>query len=147
MPTETIYQGGCLCGAVRYRASAEPLRGVICHCQACRRHSGAPALAFVHFPIESFQWTGAQPSWFRSSQFAQRAFCATCGSTLGMREEVLAERVQVSVGSLDEPERVRIDDHVWTQSRVPWFDTRDALPRFATSSNAVPSLAEQPPES
>lgn len=139
--------GGCLCGAVRYRASAEPLRGVICHCQTCRRHSGAPALAFVHFPIEAFQWTGAPPSWFRSSQFAQRAFCANCGSTLGMREDVLADRVQVSIGSLDEPARVRIDDHVWTQSRLPWFDTRDELPRFSTSSNAVPSLAEQPPGS
>lgn len=145
MPTDPLHEGGCLCGAVRYRASAEPLRGVICHCQACRRHSGAPALAFVHFPVESFQWTGAAPSWFRSSQFAQRAFCATCGSTLGMREDVLSDRVQVSIGSLDEPARVRIDDHVWTRSRVPWFDTRDDLRRFATSSNAVPSLADQPP--
>jgi hypothetical protein len=147
MPNDVLYEGGCLCGAVRYHASAEPLRGVICHCQTCRRHSGAPVLAFVHFPVASFQWTGAQPSWFRSSQFAQRAFCANCGSTLGMREDVLADRVQVSIGSLDEPARVRIDDHVWTQSRLPWFDTRDELPRFATSSNAVPSLAGQPPGS
>ncbi|MGO4223534.1 GFA family protein [Lysobacter sp. TAF61] len=142
----SIHEGGCLCGAVRYRATAEPLRGVICHCDICRRHSGAPALAFVHFPAASFAWTGRQPDWFRSSQFAERAFCATCGSTLGMREDVLGDRVQVAVGSLDAPARVRIDDHVWTQSRLPWFDTRDELPRFAASSDAVPSLAQGPEE-
>jgi hypothetical protein len=58
-----------------------------------------------------------------------------------MREEVLADRVQVCIGSLDAPGRVQIDDHVWTSSRVPWFDTLDDLPRFSKSSAAVPSKA------
>jgi hypothetical protein len=141
MADASSYDGGCLCGAVRYRAAAEPLRGVICHCATCRKHSGAPALAFVHFPATSFTWLKAQPAWYRSSEFAARAFCPACGSTLGMREEVLGDRVQVSLGSLDEPGRAQIDDHVWTSSRVPWFDTRDGLPRFPRSSIAVPSKA------
>jgi len=46
------FEGGCLCGAVRYRAIAAPIRAVICHCSMCRKHSGAPVLAFVHFPID-----------------------------------------------------------------------------------------------
>lgn len=141
MDVNKSFDGGCLCGAVRYRAAAEPLRGVICHCEMCRRHSGAPALAFVHFPARSFAWLCAEPSWYRSSRFAERAFCPACGSTLGMREEVLADRVQVSIGSLDDPGRVQIHDHVWTSSRVPWFDTCDDLPRFPRSSTAVPSKA------
>lgn len=139
----TQFTGGCLCGAVRYRAWASPVRGVICHCAMCRRHSGAPALAFVHFPADAFEWTDGAPAWYASSPFAQRAFCAQCGSTLGMREDVLHDRVQVCVGSLDTPARVRIDDHVWTRSRVSWFDVRDALPRFHTSSNAVPTRAAE----
>jgi hypothetical protein len=141
MSEGTSYEGGCLCGAIRYRTTAAPVRGVICHCTFCRRHSGAPALAFVHFPVESFQWLGAQPSWFRSSEFAERGFCPACGSTLGMREDVLGDRVQVCIGSLDDARHVRIDDHVWTSSRLPWFDTRDDLPRFTRSSTAVPSKA------
>lgn len=135
------HEGGCLCGAVRYRATADPVRGVICHCEMCRRHSGAPALAFVHFPAASFTWLGAEPAWYRSSEFAERGFCPACGSTLGMREEVLADRVLVCVGSLDEPGRARIQDHVWTRSQVPWFDVRDHLPRYPQSSPAVPSRA------
>ncbi|MDI9238886.1 GFA family protein [Lysobacter sp. LF1] len=138
---EGIFEGGCLCGAVRYRASAAPIRGVICHCTMCRRHSGAPALAFVHFPAVAFQWIAAPPRWYRTSPFAERGFCDTCGSTLGMREEVLQDRVQVCVGSLDSPEQVRMDDHVWTRSRLPWFDVADTLPRFQESSTAVPSRA------
>lgn len=141
MSDGTIFEGGCLCGAIRYRATAEPLRGVICHCEMCRRHSGAPALAFVHFAADAFAWCELAPTWYRSSSNAERGFCAGCGSTLGMREEVLPDRVQVCVGTLDDPDRVRIDDHVWTRSRIAWFDTSDALPRFACSSTAIASLA------
>jgi hypothetical protein len=135
------FEGGCLCGAIRYRAAARPLRGVMCHCSKCRRHSGAPALAFVHFPAAAFTWLAGEPQWFRSSQYAARGFCPACGSTVAMREDVLSDRVQICVGSLDEPDTVHIDDHVWTQERIAWFDVRDELPRYPQSSSAVPSKA------
>ena len=135
------YTGGCLCGAIRYEASAAPLRCMICHCAQCRRHSGGPCLSFVHFPVAAFRWVGTAPTRYRSSAFAERGFCPTCGSTVSMHEEVLADRVQIAVGSLDAPDRVSPDDHVWTQSRVAWFDLKDDLPRFAQSSTAVPSKA------
>jgi hypothetical protein len=141
MAAANSYEGGCLCGAVRYRATTPPLRGVICHCPVCRKHSGAPALAFVHFAAKDFTWLRVEPTRYRSSEFAERGFCARCGSTLSMHEEVLAERVQIAVGSLDEPGRVRIDDHVWTKDRIPWFDVADSLPRFRTSSSAVETKA------
>ncbi|MGJ0223513.1 GFA family protein [Streptococcus pyogenes] len=141
MSDTATLEGGCLCGAIRYRATSAPLRGVICHCAMCRKHSGAPALAFVHFRRPDFTWLHGEPTRYRSSEFAERGFCAKCGSTLGMHEDVLMDRVQVTVGSLDEPARVRIDDHVWTQERVSWFEIDDGLPRFPKSSSAVPSKA------
>jgi hypothetical protein len=61
-----------------------------------------------------------------------------------MHEEVLGDRVQVALGSLDEPQRVRPDDHVWTQSQLPWFQVNDNLPRFKQSSTAVPTKARGP---
>ncbi|MGH8076084.1 MAG: GFA family protein [Lysobacter sp.] len=144
MRQEPCFDGGCLCGEIRYRAIANPLRGVICHCAMCRKHSGAPALAFVHFPTTSFSWLKQRPSWYRSSQYAERGFCATCGSTVGMREEALGDRVQICIGSLDQPDRVQIDDHVWTREKVSWFEVHDELPRFTGSSSAVPSDAPSP---
>jgi hypothetical protein len=144
MAEAELFEGGCLCGAVRYRATARPLRGVICHCSICRRHSGAPVLAFVHFPLTAFAWLRGEPNWYRSSRHAQRGFCAACGSTVAMREEVLSDRVQICVGSLDEPHKVRIDDHVWTSESLAWFEIKDGLPRYPRSSSAVPSKALDP---
>jgi hypothetical protein len=135
------YEGGCLCGGIRYRATADPVRGVMCHCPQCRKMSGAPALTFVHFPLKSFTWLKGEPQRFQSSKHAQRGFCPTCGSTLTMHEAVLADRMLVTIGSLDEPGRVHIDDHVWTKDRVPWFDTTDKLPRFHDHSTAVKTKA------
>lgn len=137
------FEGGCLCGAVRYRATAAPVRGVICHCSMCRRHSGAPALSFFHFPRGSFQWVRGRPRRYRSSRYAERGFCAACGSILTMHEEVLEDRVQVTVGSLDHPERVSPDDHVWTRDQLPWFTIDDALPKFDASSSAAPTRANE----
>jgi hypothetical protein len=135
------YEGGCLCGAIRYRATSAPIRGVMCHCPQCRKSSGAPALTFVHFPAKSFMWLKGEPKRYQSSEYAQRGFCPDCGSTLSMDEEVLADRMLVTIGSLDEPGRAHIDDHVWTKDRVPWFDTTDKLPRFDTNSSAVKTKA------
>ena len=98
-------------------------------------------LAFVHFPIDAFEWVQGEPTRYRSSKYAERGFCSICGSTLTMHEEVLGDRVQVAVGSLDEPQRVHPDDHVWTQDQLPWFEIKDQLHRFRQSSSAVPSSA------
>ena len=141
MSASEVFTGGCLCGAVRYRATATPVRGVICHCPMCRRHSGAPALSFVHFPASAFAWEKGAPKLYQSSEFAQRGFCANCGSTLSMHEDVLADRMLVAVGSLDEPNRAKIDDHVWTKDQLAWFRIEDGLPKFKTNSSAVKTKA------
>ncbi|MEE9479385.1 MAG: GFA family protein [Kiloniellales bacterium] len=135
------WTGGCLCGAVRYRATADPVRAVICHCGTCRKVSGAAFLSFVHFPKGAFTWTSGVPTRYRSSAYAERGFCPQCGSTLTMHEDVLDDRVQVSLGSLDRPEAVRPNDHVWSESQLPWLVISDDLPRFPQSSDVVPSRA------
>ncbi len=138
------WTGGCLCGSVRWRAAADPVRVVSCHCATCRRHSGAAFLTFVHFPLAGFAWTGGAPTRYRSSADAERGFCARCGSTLTMHETVLDDRVQVTLGSLDRPQDVTPDDHVWTRSQIPWLKIDDDRPRFPGSSDAVPSRAAAP---
>ncbi len=130
-----------MCGAVRYRATADPVRAVHCHCDMCRRASGAAFLTFVLFPKEGFAWTADEPKLFRSSAGAERGFCAHCGASLVMHEAVLEDRVQVTLGSLDRPQDVRPDDHVWTEDQVPWLCLDDDLPRFPRCSPAAPSPA------
>ena len=60
-----------------------------------------------------------------------------------MHEEILEGRVQITLGSLDHPELVKVQDHVWTRSRIPWFEIDDTIPRFSRSSPATPSKSER----
>ncbi len=124
------WTGGCLCGAVRYRATADPFRVAHCHCGMCRKLSGAAFITFVAFPAAAFAWSGEAPARYRTSPGAERGFCRRCGSTLGTFEEALPEWAQVTLGSLDRPEDVRPDDHIWSESRLPWLEIDDDLPRY-----------------
>jgi len=58
-----------------------------------------------------------------------------------MHEEVLADRMLIAVGSLDDPNRARIEDHVWTKDQLSWFKVDDGLPRFQKNSSRVPTKA------
>lgn len=122
------WTGGCLCGAVRYRATAAPLRAVSCHCAMCRRASGAAFLTFVHFPKEAFTWTKGAPTRYRSSANAERGFCARCGSTLSFARPSRAE-IGVCAGTLDNPQDLAPEAHVFTDHQLAWLHLDDGLPR------------------
>ncbi len=75
--------GKCLCGAVRYKITKEITETGACHCKMCRRWSGGVFLG-VEVPSNAMQITGEVSS-FASSPWAERCFCATCGSSLWYR--------------------------------------------------------------
>ena len=135
------WTGGCLCGAVRYAARAAPLRVVSCHCAHLPAGLRRRVPDLRPFSGGRVRVDPRRAARYRSSAEAERGFCPVCGSTLSMHEAVLADRVQVSLGSLDRPDLVRPDDHVWTSSQLPWLELVDDRPRFATTSDAVPSRA------
>lgn len=97
-----VFHGGCLCGAVRFEAQGEPQNPHTCSCDWCQRHSGAASLSWVEFARDDVRWTGpaGQPSVFRSSDYSSRAFCATCGSTLGAIDD--APTVALVFGAFDD---------------------------------------------
>jgi hypothetical protein len=82
------------------------------------------------FPSEQFAYTQGVPAVYRSSASAHREFCATCGTQIAFRENEPTDRVDVNVGTLDDPGAARPDHHIWTASKISWFDTDDDLPRF-----------------
>jgi len=130
MPAPPTHPGGCLCGALRFRSEAEPVASGYCHCRLCQRSTGAPVLAWGSFPVGSFAYVEGAPTVYRSSDHGQREFCARCGTQIAYRESRGARTVDVNLASLDHPEAVPPRHHLWTRSRIAWFDTADALPRF-----------------
>ena len=115
-------EGGCLCGTVRYRVSAEPDDGGYCHCRICQRSTGAPVVAWLTVASDAFAWTKGAPTAYRSSQEAERLFCPACGTQLVFREPAEPHLLDVTLASLDDPEAVRPDHHIWTES-APGLDT------------------------
>jgi len=135
-------EGGCLCGAVRYRVSAEPIDAGYCHCRLCQRSSGAPVLAWLSVAVGGFAYLQGSPAIYHSSAHSQREFCDRCGTQLAFRRARSAVTVDVTLASLDDPARLAPQYHIWRQSRLPWFETTDALPRH---DDAGPDRDPAPP--
>ena len=123
------YEGGCLCGKVRFSVSAEAIETGYCHCRMCQRNSGAPVVAWVTFPAASFSWIAGSPGSYVSSPKVQRQFCAECGSYLVFRQDG-SKNVSVNTTSLDDPALFAPRMHIFTESRISWFRTGDNLPHY-----------------
>lgn len=113
--------GGCLCGAVRFRASGAPKWTAWCHCQSCRRHSGAPVSVFVAFDEVAVEVTKGAISKFPSSPGALRGFCATCGSTLTCQGDRAPSELHIHVGALDDAAELPPSFHIFREEQLPWL--------------------------
>jgi hypothetical protein len=131
------YSGGCQCGAVRYRFEGAPGDSGICHCRMCQKAGGNFGLALVSLPIAGLTWTRGRPAEFRSSPIVARGFCSACGTPLYMLEDGWAI-YEVTLGSLDEPDRIAPTHQVGIESERRWFHTMASLPAKRTDEDRTP---------
>jgi hypothetical protein len=125
---ESAQEGGCLCGAVRFRVTG-PLREIIaCHCSMCRRATGA-FVAATAAADDNLAVNGAGSlSWYGSSNEAERGFCARCGSNLFWRRPG-SGRTSILAGSLDQPTGLRIARHIFVADKGDFYEIGDGAPR------------------
>jgi hypothetical protein len=126
-----LLEGGCACGAIRYRTGDPPRDCGYCHCRICQRTGGAPCLVFASFRRASVAWSGDAPRVYRSSPVGERWFCGSCGTQVAMYDHRAPGDVELAVATLDDPAAAPPGFHIWTSSQVPWFEIRDDLPRYA----------------
>ena len=115
------YTGGCLCGAVRFRAKGEPVSVGWCHCSSCRKHTGAPASCYADYNRHHVEFTKGRPAQFQSSPGVMRGFCAGCGSTLTFEEVTAPDMLFLHIGSFDDPGSLRPATSSHTGERLPWM--------------------------
>ena len=129
--------GGCQCGRVRYTTQADPLEAYLCHCRMCQRATGGFAASFVSVKWADVEWAG-EPDWFESSPIARRPFCAACGTPLGFRFKEGSEKMDLTIGSFDDPSAFRPKHHFGAESIVheSWLDTAE-LPRIRSDEHEV----------
>ena len=120
--SEVRVEGGCLCGEVRWAATAEPLNSTICHCEYCRRACGAQSVAWLTFPGESFSFIKGEAAVYRSSPPVRRTFCGRCGTSLAYEHDDRAE-IDVTTGSADDPGAFPSTYHHLVEEKIPWVKT------------------------
>jgi len=132
MPTN-VAEGGCFCGAIRYRVSGSPTNKMVCHCQSCRRVAGAPVVAWVTFPRAQFELLRGQPAAFNSSEPVCRTFCPACGTPLTYEHADDLAFVDITMCSLDKPDLFPPTHHSWLSHDLAWLRFGDGLPTFQQS--------------
>lgn len=123
--------GGCLCGAITWRATAPSSSVHFCHCAMCRRWTGSPFATLAWYPKMAVRWSGADPVAFRSSPIAVRSHCGHCGTPLSLAYDG-QDKIALTVGSFDRPQEVTPDHHYGIESRIAWADIGASFPGEAT---------------
>lgn len=132
--TPATFEGGCLCGAVRYRASGQPRAKALCHCRSCRLASGAPSVAWVVWPAERFAFVKEAPARFESSPGIERTFCGRCGTPLTYQRISRPATIDVTTVTLDAADEFAPTKEIWTGEKLAWERVNDAIEQFAGSS-------------
>jgi hypothetical protein len=129
--SEVHYEGGCLCGAVRYQVRGPASCLCYCHCLSCRRASGAPLVAWGTFAQQGFRVTHGALARRHSSPQVERGFCAACGGALTYRRATRPLEIDVTLASLAAAADLVPQMHVWVADKLPWVALRDDLPQYA----------------
>jgi hypothetical protein len=119
-----------MCGAVRFELKSDPFDCGWCHCRTCQLNSGAPAMAFASVKAGDWVPTKGRETIraIQSSSFGERYFCSECGTPLYVRVDHQPETIDFSIVTLDEPNAIAPEFHIFWSSRVDWFPGED-LPR------------------
>jgi len=126
-------EGGCACGAIRYRLTSEPLFTHCCHCLNCQRQTGSAFVINLLIETERLELLAGDPQPVavpRSGGKKQKIWrCPTC--QVAVFSQYTSPHVRfVRGGTLDDPAAVTPDVHIFTRSKLPWVTLPDSVPAF-----------------
>ncbi len=129
-----VFEGGCLCGAIRYRVAGLPRSSSVCFCRSCRLASGAPSVAWFVVGKGQFALQSGQFATFQSSSAVTRSFCRTCGTSVAYEHADDPNAIELTTATLDDPDRLPPSKEIWHSQRVSWAASDPTLPHFPRES-------------
>jgi hypothetical protein len=128
-------QGGCLCGAVRYSADAEPGFVGVCHCRDCQKHTGSAFAFLIGVSQTALKVQGALRTFASPGDTGKpvvRQFCPECGSSIAADASTLPGMLIINGGTLDDPVSIAPTTEVYCERGLPWVQL-GGMQRFAKS--------------
>jgi hypothetical protein len=123
-----IREGGCLCGAVRFKVEGEPINVRICHCRKCQKAMGSPFFARALFEQSALTVEGETAS-YASSEAIDRVFCKKCGTRLfAWRKK--AHTAGIALATFDDRHAFAPTEHIWVTEKMNWVKLDDGLPQY-----------------
>ena len=135
----TLFEGHCACGAVRYQCTANPAFSWLCHCRDCQRASGSAYCSILYVSRSALTIQGdATYHTVRaeSGNAVSRGFCALCGAPLFILADLVPDLQGVWAASLDDPSQFKPSVQVWCGSAQSWGTLHPTLPRIAKAPTA-----------
>lgn len=134
---DTPIEGGCMCGAIRFELSEDPLAFVACHCRECQYVSGGAPAFSVQVKRSAITVLKGTPRVFESDSETGnkvfRSFCADCGTPLFAGSERRPEFQALKAGALDDSNGLTLQAHFWTTSAPDWAHIDHDIPKFETN--------------
>ncbi len=124
--------GGCLCGAVRYEATGEPITTRVCWCRLCQKLGAGSGTVNVGFRAEDLQFQGNLTTFDSiadSGTKLTRGFCPICGTPMTSQAETRKHLMFVRAGTLDDPEIAQPELTIWTAEAPSWACISQTLPK------------------
>lgn len=129
MIAQISHRGHCRCGSVAMVAHAAPNFSVYCHCDDCRRSTGAPVTASVAFAKNAIVWEAHQTLERYRNGTATRLFCRQCGSPVAQEHDSVSDRTFFNTGFMDDPSAFPPTAHTFAVKQLEWLRLADDLPR------------------
>tara|TARA_R110000765_G_scaffold50045_10_gene101695 strand:- start:12706 stop:13119 length:414 start_codon:yes stop_codon:yes gene_type:complete len=126
--------GQCLCGAVRYKLTGEPIATAVCHCKNCQRQSGSAFSLVVIARSSTVTIDGAFKTYLDTADSGanlERCFCPECGSALFSHQPATPGITVIKAGTFDDTTWLRPQLHIWCNSAQSWVEIPKSLPHFA----------------
>jgi hypothetical protein len=126
----TVLKGHCLCGAVTYECGAPVKTPSLCHCESCRRASGAHVVAWATVPRDSLRIITGSVRSCASSPPVTRQFCEQCGAQLTYSNRNWPDTIDVTIATLDQPNAIKPTEHIWMEDALSWDRPHDGLKQY-----------------
>lgn len=133
--------GSCLCGNVTYTIEGSATDVGACHCNMCRRWTGSPGMA-IHLTAAPVIEGETHMTWYGSSEWAERGFCGTCGSSLFYRLKGETPQYYLHAGSLDDQSALVLKEQIFIDEKPGYYDFAGDIPAM-TGEEVIAMFASQ----